>query len=68
MRLVVLEMCALFVIAVLAVVSLAIWSTRGASGAQTTPRQRFATGIVWAAIPGLMMLAAAALAVIGVVA
>jgi heme/copper-type cytochrome/quinol oxidase subunit 2 len=67
MRLVILEMCALVSAAVFAAMFLAIWSTRRARPAHTAFRQRFATELVWAAIPCLMMLAAAIPAAIAIV-
>jgi heme/copper-type cytochrome/quinol oxidase subunit 2 len=60
-------MCALVVAGVFAAMFLAIWSTRRAPVASTALRQRFATELVWAAIPCLMILAAAIPAVIAIV-
>lgn len=57
-------MCALLAAGVVAAMFFAIWSTRRASSAQTIPGQRFAAELMWAAIPCLMMLAAAIPAVI----
>jgi heme/copper-type cytochrome/quinol oxidase subunit 2 len=67
MRLVILGMCALVAAGVFAAMFLAIWSTRRAPAAPTAFRQSFATELVWAAIPCLMMLAAAIPAVIAIV-
>lgn len=67
MRLVILGMCALVAAGVFAAMFLAIWSTRRAPGTPTAFRQSFATEVVWAAIPCLMLLAAAIPAVIGIV-
>jgi len=66
MRLFALEICALVAAGVFAAMFLAIWSTRRARPARTSFRQRFATELVWAAIPSLMMLAAAIPAVIAI--
>jgi heme/copper-type cytochrome/quinol oxidase subunit 2 len=60
-------MCALLAAGVFAAMFLSIWSARRAPAAQITPRQRFAAELVWAAIPCLMVLAAAVPAVIAVV-
>jgi len=67
MRLVILGMCALVVTGVFAAMFLAIWSTRRAPAAPTAFRQSFATELVWAAIPWLIILAAAVPAVIAIV-
>jgi hypothetical protein len=67
MRLVVPEMCALFVSGVVVAMVLAIWGTGGVSATQASSGQRFATELVWAAIPCLLALAAVVLAVIAVV-
>ena len=66
MRLVILGMCALVAAGVFAAMFLAIWSTRRAPPGPTAIRQKFATELVWAAIPCLMMLAAAIPAVIAI--
>ena len=67
MRFVILGMCALVAAGVFAAMFLSIWNTRRAPSVQTIPRQRFAAEFVWAAIPCLMMLAAAIPAVIAIV-
>jgi heme/copper-type cytochrome/quinol oxidase subunit 2 len=67
MRLFILEMCALVSAGVFAAMFFAIWRTRRARPARTAFRQRFATELVWAAIPCLMMLAAAIPAAIAIV-
>jgi protoheme IX farnesyltransferase len=67
MRLVILGLCALVAAGVFAAMFLAIWSTRRARAAPTAFRQSFATELVWAAIPCLMILAAAIPAVIAIV-
>ena len=67
MRLVILGMCALVAAGVFAAMFLAIWSTRPAPEDSTAFRQSRATELVWAAIPGLMMLAAAIPAVVAIV-
>jgi len=66
-RLVTLRMCALVAASVVAAMFLSIWSTRRAPSARTTPRQRFAAELVWAAIPCFMILAAAAAGAIAIV-
>jgi hypothetical protein len=67
MRLVLLGMCALVAAGVFAAMFLAIRSTRRARAAPAAFRQSFATELVWAAIPCLMILAAAIPAVIDIV-
>ena len=66
MRLVVMGMCALVAAGVFAAMFVSIWSTRRAPAASTVFRHSFATELVWAAIPCLMMLAAAIPAVIAI--
>ena len=66
MRAVILGMCALVVAGVFGAMFVSIWSTRRAPAAPTAFRQSFATELVWAAIPCLMMLAAAIPAVIAI--
>jgi heme/copper-type cytochrome/quinol oxidase subunit 2 len=61
-------MCALVAIGVFAAMFVSIWSTRRATAAAPTAlRQSFAMELVWAAIPCLMILAAAVPAVIAIV-
>jgi heme/copper-type cytochrome/quinol oxidase subunit 2 len=60
-------MCVLVTAGVFAAMFLSIWSTRRVPSVQTIPGQRFAAELVWAAIPCLMILAAAIPAVIAVV-
>jgi heme/copper-type cytochrome/quinol oxidase subunit 2 len=67
MRLVILGMCALVAAGVFAAMFLAIWSTRCAPVVPSSFRQNFATELVWAAIPCLMILAAAIPAVMAIV-
>ena len=67
MRLVILGMCSLVAVGVFAAMFLAIWSTRRAAAAPTHFRQSFVSELVWAAIPCLMMLAAAIPAAIAIV-
>ena len=67
MRLFILEMCALVSAGVFAAMFFAIWRTRRARPARTALRQHFASELVWAAIPCLMMLAAAIPAAIAIV-
>jgi len=66
MRLVVMGMCALVAVGVFAAMFVSIWSTRRAPAASTAFRQSFAAELVWAAIPCLIMLAAAIPAVIAI--
>jgi heme/copper-type cytochrome/quinol oxidase subunit 2 len=66
MRLVILGMCALVTAGVFAAMFVSIWSTRRARTASTAFGQSFATELVWAAIPCLMILAAAVPAVIAI--
>jgi heme/copper-type cytochrome/quinol oxidase subunit 2 len=67
MRLVILAMCALVAAGVFATMFISIWSTRRATPAATPAfEQRFAMELVWAAIPRLMVLAAAVPAVIAI--
>lgn len=66
MRLVILGVCALLAAGVFAAMFLSIWSTRRATAADTTFRQSLATELVWAAIPCLMMIAAAIPAAIAI--
>jgi len=67
MRLVILAMCALLAAGMVATMFLAIWSTRPVSASLTAFRQSLAAELVWAAIPGLMVLAAAILAVVAMI-
>jgi heme/copper-type cytochrome/quinol oxidase subunit 2 len=66
MRLIAMGMCVLVAIDVFAAMFVSIWSTRHARAASTAFRQSFATNLVWAAIPCLMLLAAAIPAVIAI--
>jgi protoheme IX farnesyltransferase len=66
LQLVIPGMCALVTAGVFAAMFHAIWSTR-ARAAPTAFRQSFATELVWAAIPCLMILAASIPAVIAIV-
>jgi heme/copper-type cytochrome/quinol oxidase subunit 2 len=60
MRLLILEICALVTGGVFATMLVAIWSTRGTTtNSPADFKQSFATELVWAAIPCLMMVAAA---------
>ena len=67
MRLVILGMCSLVAAGVFAAMFLAIWSTRRTAAAPTILRQGFVSELVWAAIPCLMVLAAAIPAAIAIV-
>lgn len=66
MRLVVLTMCTLFVAGVFAAMFISIWSHRRDPSRSPTFDQSFASELVWAAIPWLMMLAAAIPATIAI--
>lgn len=65
MRLVILGMCSVLAAGVLAAMLLAIWSTRRT--AERAPALGLASELVWAAIPCLMILAAATTAVMAIV-
>ena len=68
MRLVIMGMCALLATGVFAAMFVSIWSTRHRDdGHLAALRQSVAMELVWAAIPCLMMLAAAIPAVIAIV-
>lgn len=68
MRLVVTGMCALVATAVFAAMFVSIWSTRHRNDAYPPAlRQSVAMELAWAAVPCLMILAAAAPAVIAIV-
>jgi heme/copper-type cytochrome/quinol oxidase subunit 2 len=68
MRLVVTGMCAVVVAGVFATMFVSIWSTRHRVDAHLPElRQAVAMELVWAAIPCLMILAAAVPAVIAIV-
>ena len=66
MRLVILGMYSVFAAGIVAALFLAIWSTR--RGAERVPAfgRNFACELVWAAIPCLMILAAATTAVMAI--
>jgi heme/copper-type cytochrome/quinol oxidase subunit 2 len=66
MRVILLELCVLVVAGVFAAMFLAIWSTRRATAREPSFRQSFVTELVWAAIPCLMVVAAAIPAVIAI--
>jgi heme/copper-type cytochrome/quinol oxidase subunit 2 len=65
MRFVILGMCCVLAAGVLAAMFLAIWSTRRT--AERAPALGLASELVWAAIPCLMILAAATAAVMAIV-
>jgi heme/copper-type cytochrome/quinol oxidase subunit 2 len=68
MRLVVMGMCALVVTGVFAAMFVSIWSARHRDDPQLSAlQQSVAMDFVWAVIPCLMMVAAAAPAVIAIV-
>jgi heme/copper-type cytochrome/quinol oxidase subunit 2 len=67
MRLVILGMCSIVAAGVFVVMFFSIWSTRGAADRATTFAQSVASELVWAAIPCLMILAAAIPAVVAMV-
>ena len=59
MRLIVLTLCALLTLGVFATMFLSIWSSRRAGTSQPSARQNAVAEFVWAAIPCLMIIAAA---------
>ena len=65
MRLVILGMCSILAAGVLAAMFFAIWSTRRT--AERASALGLASELVWAAIPCLMILAAATTAIMAVV-
>jgi heme/copper-type cytochrome/quinol oxidase subunit 2 len=67
MRLVLLGLCSLVAAGVFAVMFLAIWGTRRAAERAPTFGQNLASELVWAAIPCLIVLAAAIPAVMAIV-
>ena len=67
MRLVVLGLCSLVAAGVFAAMFLAIWGTRRTAERAPTFGQHFASELVWAAIPCLIVLAAAIPAVMAIV-
>jgi heme/copper-type cytochrome/quinol oxidase subunit 2 len=66
MRLAILTMCILVAAGVFATMFLAIWSSRRDGLRPPSFRQNLAAELVWAAIPCLMILAAAIPAVIAI--
>jgi heme/copper-type cytochrome/quinol oxidase subunit 2 len=66
MRLVILMMCMLVAAGVFATMFLAIWSSRSDASHPASFRQNLAAEFVWAAIPCLMIAAAAIPAVIAI--
>jgi heme/copper-type cytochrome/quinol oxidase subunit 2 len=67
MRLLLTGSCALVAAGVFATMFISIWSTRRSAAVTPTAwRQSFAMELVWAAIPCLMMIAAAIPAVIAI--
>ena len=67
MRVAILGMCALLAAAVFAAMFVSIWSTRRSGVCPQALRQSLTAEIVWAAIPCLMIVAAAIPAVIAIV-
>ena len=67
MRLVIIGMGCVFAAGVLAAMFLTIWSTRPAVKRELGLGENLASKLVWAAIPGLMVLAAATTAVMAVI-
>ena len=67
MRLVILGMGFVFAAGVLAAMFLTIWSTRPLVESVLGPGENLASKLVWAAIPGLMVLAAAMTAVMAII-
>jgi heme/copper-type cytochrome/quinol oxidase subunit 2 len=66
MRLIILTLCALVAVGVFATMFLSIWSSRREGAPRPSARQHVAAELVWAAIPCLMIAAAAIPAVIAV--
>lgn len=67
MRLLILILCALVAAGIFATMFLAIWSSHATASPAPTLRQSLASELVWAAIPCLMIVAAAIPAVIAIV-
>ena len=67
MRLIILGMCSVVAVGVFATMFLSIWSTRGAANRSAGFAQSVASELVWAAIPCLMILAAAIPAIVAMV-
>jgi heme/copper-type cytochrome/quinol oxidase subunit 2 len=59
MRVIILGLCAIFVVGVFVAMFVSIWSTRRGSEACLHSRQSLGVELVWAAIPCLMLLSAA---------
>ena len=68
MRFAILTLCALVALGVFATMFAAIWSSRRDGSDAPSARQHLATELVWAAIPCLMIVAAAIPAVIAIAA
>jgi len=68
MRFAILTLCALLAVGVFATMFVAIWSSRRDGSGAPSARQHLATELVWAAIPCLMIIAAAIPAVIAIAA
>jgi len=68
MRLAILTLCALVALGVFATMFAAIWSSRRDGSDAPSARQHMAMELVWAAIPCLMIIAAAIPAVIAIAA
>ena len=66
MRLIILILCVLVAVGVFATMFLSIWSSRPGDASQRSGRQHVAAEFVWAAIPCLMIVAAAIPAVIAI--
>lgn len=67
MRVAILTMCVLLAGGVFAAMFVSIWSTRRSRACMSTPQQSLSMEMVWAAIPCLMILAAAIPAVIAII-
>jgi|307.fasta_scaffold80141_2 heme/copper-type cytochrome/quinol oxidase subunit 2 len=67
MRLVILGMGFVFAAGVLAAMFLTFWSTRPAVEREPGLGENLGSKLVWAAIPGLMVLAAATMAVMAII-
>lgn len=66
MRLIILILCVLVAVGVFGTMFLSIWSSRPGDASQPSARQNVAAEFVWAAIPCLMIVAAAIPAVIAI--
>jgi heme/copper-type cytochrome/quinol oxidase subunit 2 len=66
MRVAILSLCVLLAAGVFTAMFVSIWSTRRSGACQSALRQSLTTEVVWAAIPCLMIVAAAIPAVVAI--